>query len=219
MRYFGCLLTNDFITFKTLRINCFSTLYFLYEALTIFYFRKRAKALKPPSPNENNRLDVTPSPLNEPEKNSTPQKTTEQSEETKISEPSNDSEDKRTNELEPGELASDSSVKSSSEEDENPNQAIEKEDHNKPTATLPTSPPTSTSTSPTSGPSLPLTSVDLLLDYCRSQLSPKPHSPPSLPTPAVEFRPISRPAPQLSVRSQSRYQPYRSPLAAFRSYR
>ena len=148
---------------------------------------------------------------NELEKSSAPEETTDKSDEPEIFKPVENSEDVRTSELEPGELASDSSVKSSSEEDETPNQTTEKEDHHEPTAPSTTSLPASS----------PLMSVDLLLDYCRSQISFKagPRPLPSLQKPTVEFTPISRPTPEFSVRSHSRYQPYRSPLTAFRSYR
>ena len=197
-----------------------------------FYFRKRAENSKPPSPNPSDKPSMTPSnpkPLgksqaeiskteaivektsNELGTKSAPQEITDKSDEPEIVKPVVNSEDVRTSELEPGELASDSSVKSSSEEDETPNQTTEKEDHYEPTAPLPTSLPASS----------PLMSVDLLLDYCRSQLSFKasPRPPPSLQKPTVEFNPISRPTPEFSIRSHSRYQPYRSPLTAFRSYR
>ncbi|XP_063679311.1 uncharacterized protein LOC134814904 [Bolinopsis microptera] len=109
-----------------------------------------------------------------------------------------------TAELEPGELASD---KSSSEEDENPiEQAVNKDG----------SEPQDVQSAHSS-----LLSTESLLEYCRSQLSltPGPSPPPPVVRPVTEFIPICHPSTELSVCSHSRYQPYKSPLTAFRSYR
>ena len=113
-----------------------------------------------------------------------------------------------TGDLEPGELASDTSRSSSEDE----------------TAERPEDRGGSEEQVEEPEPSLapvPLLTTESLLEYCRSQLSlkPGPRPPPPLEKPVIEFTPISPPDTELNGRSQSRYQPYRSPLAAFRSYR
>ena len=153
---------------------------------------------------------------NQPEKHQSIQKQVEnpkkpEEDSTSIVEPSEDKLDNKegevvTAELEPGELASDTS-KSSSEEDEAPiEQAVSKD----------ASEPQDVQSSHSS-----LLSTDSLLAYCRSRLSlkPGPLPPPPVVRPATEFTPVCHPTTELNVRSQSRYQPYKSPLTAFRSYR
>ena len=114
-----------------------------------------------------------------------------------------------TGDLEPGELASDTSRSSSEDETatERPENRLGSEEQVE-------------EPEPSLAP-VPLLTTESLLEYCRSQLSlkPGPRPPPPLEKPVIEFTPISPPDTELNGRSQSRYQPYRSPLAAFRSYR